>query len=123
VDIISFKYFLHQPIVLFGNALPHVAMGIFIKKDLFEKVGGFDEDVRLAEDHYLARRAKKLFNAKTGIIKSTYLYFSDRRFRADGWILTGLKYFFCELHMIFIGPVKSDIFNYRFNHYKEKNKK
>ncbi len=112
--------FYNQPIILFGNALPHVAMGIFIKKDLFEKVNGFDEDIKLAEDHYMARRAKKLFNAKTGIIKSTYLYFSDRRFKTDGWILTGLRYFFCELHMIFIGPVKSDIFNYKFNHYNKK---
>lgn len=112
--------FYNKPIVLMQGFLPHVAMGIIIKKDLFEKVGGFDEGVKLAEDHYLAREAKKIFGAKVGIIKSTYLFFSDRRFKTDGWILTGLKYLICEIHMIFVGPVKSDIFNYKFNHYKKK---
>jgi len=114
--------FYNQPIILLENALPHAATGILIKKDLFEKIGGFDEDVKLAEDHYLARRAQKVFGAKLGIIKSTEIFVSDRRFRTDGWINIGLKYLLCELHLIFLGPVKSDIFKYRFNHYKEEEK-
>jgi hypothetical protein len=43
-----------------------------------------------------------------------------------GWIKTVVKYFLCELHMIFIGPVKSDVFNifeYKYNHYLKNNKK
>jgi glycosyltransferase involved in cell wall biosynthesis len=117
--------FYNQPIVLLESALPHAAMGIMIKKEIFKEVDGFDEDVKLAEDHYLARRAQKIAGAKFGIIKSTELFISDRRFKTDGWFTTGIKFFLCELHLIFIGPVKSDIFNYKFNHYKkdEKNKK
>lgn len=115
--------FYNQPIILLEEALPHAATGIFVKKNTFEKVGGFDEDVKLAEDHYMARRAQKVFGAKLGIIKSTEVFVSDRRFRQDGWITIGIKYLLCELHLIFIGPVRSDIFKYRFNHYKEKNKK
>jgi len=111
--------FYNQPIVLMESALPHAAMGIFCKKELFEKLGGYDEDVKLAEDHYLARRAQKLFKAKLGIIKSTEIFVSDRRFKTDGWFSVGIRYFLCELHMIFIGPVRSDIFNYKFNHYKK----
>jgi len=114
--------FYNQPIVLLESALPHAAMGILIKKDIFEKIGGFDEDVKLAEDHYLARRATGGFKAKFGIIKSTELFVSDRRFKTDGWFSTGIKFFLCELHMIFLGPVKSDIFRYKFGHYKEKTK-
>jgi len=110
--------FYNQPIILLENALPHAAMGILVKKELFEKTGGFDEDVKLAEDHYFARRAIKLFKAKFGIIKSTELFVSDRRFKTDGWISIGIKFILCELHLIFLGPVKSNIFNYRFNHYK-----
>jgi glycosyltransferase involved in cell wall biosynthesis len=114
--------FYNQPIILLENALPHAAMGIFIKKELFEKSGGFDEDVKLAEDHYLARRAIKLFKAKFGIIKSTKIFVSDRRFKKDGWISVGIRYLLCELHLIFIGPVKSDIFKYKLGHYKERTK-
>ncbi len=114
--------FYNQPIVLLESALPHAAMGILMKKNLFEKTEGFDEDVKLAEDHYLARRARKLFDAKFGIIKSTKIFVSDRRFKTDGWVSTGIKFLLCELHMIFIGPVKSDIFKYKFGHYGEKKK-
>lgn len=114
--------FYNQPIVLLESALPHAATGILVKKELFNKVGGFDEDVKLAEDHYLARRAKELFKAKMGIIKSTKIFFSDRRFKTDGWISVGIRYFLCELHLIFLGPVRTDIFNYKFDHYnKNKN--
>ena len=111
--------FYNQPIILLESALPHAATGILVRKDLFEKLGGFDEDVKLAEDHYLARRAKEVFKAKCGIIKTTEIFVSDRRFRTDGWITIGIKYLLCELHLIFLGPVKSDIFKYKFNHYKD----
>jgi len=114
--------FYNQPIVLLQSALPHAATGIIYKKELFDKTGGFDEDIKLAEDHYLARRTLKLFkDVKFGIIKSTYIYVSDRRFKTDGWISVGIRYFLCELHLIFIGPVKSDIFKYKFDHYKNRN--
>jgi glycosyltransferase involved in cell wall biosynthesis len=114
--------FYNQPIILLENALPHAATGILVNEDLFGKLGGFDEDVKLAEDHYLARRAQEVFKARLGIIKSTELFVSDRRFRNDGWVVIGVKYLLCELHLIFLGPVRSDIFNYRFNHYNDKNK-
>ena len=114
--------FYNQPIVLLETALPHAALGILVKNDLFNKLGGYDEDVKLAEDHYLARRAQKLFSSRLGIIKSTEIFVSDRRFRTDGWIAVGIKYILCELHLIFLGPVRSDIFNYKFNHYNTKNK-
>lgn len=116
------NFFYNQPIVLLESALPHAAVGIFIKKELFSKIGGFDEDVKLAEDHYLVRRAKELFKARFGIIKSTEIFISDRRFKTDGWLSVGIRYLLCELHMIFLGPVKSDIFKYRFGHYQDSNK-
>jgi len=104
-------------IVALEKVLPHAAMGILIKKELFKKLKGYDETITLAEDHDLARRAAR--QAKFGIIRSTELLVSTRRFKKDGWLATGIKFFLCELHMVFIGPVKSDIFKYKFNHYKE----
>lgn len=115
--------FYNKPSIFLENVLPHAAMGIIIKKELFGKIGGFDEDVKLAEDHYLARIAKSLFEAKFGIIKSTNLFISERRFKTDGWIKTGVKCLLCQIHMLFFGPVKSDIFKYKFAHYNENTKK
>lgn len=123
ISSLFMSVFYNQPIVLLENALVHAAVGIMVKRDVFDKIGGFDEDVKLAEDHYFARRAQKIINAKCGILKSTEIFVSDRRFRRDGWVRIGIKYLLCELHLIFIGPVKSDIFNYKFNHYKDENPK
>lgn len=110
--------FYNKMIVFLENILPHAAMAIVVKKEVFEKLNGFDETIKLAEDHDLGRRAAKF--AKFGIIRSSEILISTRRFKKDGWIITGMKFFLCQLHMIFIGPVRSNIFNYKFNHYKDK---
>jgi len=114
ISLFLYNISYNWPIVALEKILPHAATGILVKKNLFEKLGGFDEDVKLAEDMYLARRAKKI--AKFGIIRSVKIYASDRRVKEDGWLKIGLKFFLCELYMIFIGPVRSDIFKYKFGH-------
>ena len=119
----SFEYFLinvfyNKMILVVERVLPHSAMGIMIKKELFNKINGYDESIKLAEDHDLGRRAAKY--GKFGIVKSTEILISTRRFKKDSWIVTGAKFFLCQLHMICIGPVRSNIFNYKFNHYKDK---
>lgn len=116
-----FTLFYNFPIFLLEKIIPHAAMGILIEKKLFKKLKGFDENIKLAEDHDLARRAKKL--GKYGILKEAKLLVSSRRFKKEGWIGTYLKYLLCEGHMIFIGPVKSDMFKYKFNHYLKKSEK
>ncbi len=110
--------FYNKMIVALEKIWPYSAVGIMVEKELFNKLNGYNEDIRLSEDYDLGRRAVKY--GKFGIIKSTEILFSDRRFRKDGWIKTTSKLILSELHNIFIGPVKSDIFNYKFNHYKDK---
>jgi len=109
-------------IIISEKVLPHSAVGILMKKELFNKLGGYDETIKLAEDMDLSRRAVKM-DANFGIIRTKEILASDRRFKKDGLIAIGIKFFLCELHMIFIGPVRSNIFNYKFNHYKEENSK
>lgn len=111
-----FCVFYNIPAILIERILPHGAMGILARSPFFHGVGGFDETVKLAEDHYFVRQVAK--HGRFGIIRSTHLIVSLRRFWRDGWVRTALVYFMCELYMIFIGPVRSDIFHYRFNHYK-----
>lgn len=119
IKYFAFNFFYNCYIFALEKILPHASQGILVKKKLFEKLKGYDETIKLAEDHDLARRAKKI--ARYGIIKSTKIFVSDRRFKKEGWVRSGLKYLLCELHMILIGPVRSDIFKYKFNHYSEKN--
>ena len=100
-----------------STQIPYATNAVLVKKEIFEKVGGFDEEVKLAEDHYFAKMAAKF--AKFGFIKTEPVLTSSRRFERDGRLKTYLKYIFAGVYMLFWGPVKSDIFKYRFNHYSK----
>jgi len=117
---LAFNFVYNNFIVVFQRILAHGAMGILVKKEIFEKVGGFDESVKLAEDHYFVRMASKF--CKFGIIKSAKIFITLRRFEQDGYWKTFFKYLLCSLFMFFGKAVRSDIFNYRFGHYSKKDK-
>jgi glycosyltransferase involved in cell wall biosynthesis len=92
---------------------------ILVKKEIHQKVGGFNEEITIAEDHSYAKRARKF--GKFGFIKTEPVLTSTRRFEKDGRLKTYLKYFFAGIHLFFLGDIKSDIFHYRFNrHFKNK---
>ncbi len=105
-----------------GKFLPH-ALGAFIlvKKDIHQKINGFDEEVIFCEDVDYVGRVGKI--AKYGILKMQPVLVSNRRFKQDGKIKSCVKYILAELHIIFLGPIKTDIFKYKFGHYKDKNQK
>lgn len=88
---------------------------ILVRKETHERLGGFDEEIKVAEDFIYARKAKKI--AKFKFFKSPKVFVSVRRFEKEGLFKAMLKYILIELHLIFLGPVKSNIFNYRFGHY------
>jgi len=110
--------FYNHYIIFMQNVQPCAAVGILVKKDMFEKLHGFDETIKLAEDYDLARRAVK--SGTFAILRSVKLLTSNRRFVRDGWVVMIGKLMLAELHSVFIGPIRSDIFRYRFNHYKDK---
>ena len=93
---------------------------VLVRKKIHQKIGGFDEEIKIAEDHDFAKRASKV--GKFGFIKTKPVLTSLRRFERDGRFKTYLKYFLAGIHMIFLGPVKTDIFKYRFNHLKNSRK-
>lgn len=101
------------------NFLPHATNSILIKKEIFEKVGGFDEEIKIGEDHDLARRAAKI--SKFGFIETKPVFTSARRFELEGRILTYGKYILAGIYMLFFGPIKRNIFLYRFDELKKKN--
>lgn len=115
-----FDIFYNWPIILWERILAYGAMGILVEKEIFEKVGGFEEEIKLAEDHYFVRQGAKI--SRFGIIRSVKIYISLRRYQKDGYLKTWFKYFTCQMHMFFLGPVRSDIFNYKFGHYSKNDK-
>lgn len=92
---------------------PHIPGAcIFVKKAVHEKIGGFDESLILAEDHDYIRRAKK--QGKFSYLKSYKIPISVRRLTEEGRVKVVLKYIAIELHLIFVGKIRKDIFSYKF---------
>jgi len=97
------------------NFLPHATNSILVKKEIFEKISGFDEKIKIGEDHDFVRRASKI--GKFGFIEIEPILTSVRRFEREGRLKTYLKILLAGIYIVFLGPVKTDIFKYRFNHY------
>lgn len=104
-----------------ANANPRAAgFCIFITKRLFDRIGGFDESLRLAEDHDLVARAAKYRPLK--VLKSTSLKVSVRRLAKEGRFSLIQKYFQVEVHLLTKGKVKEDIVEYEFGNFNDENK-
>ncbi len=112
--------FYNVPAKVLKKIFPMGAMGIMVKKSIFDEVGGFDEDIALAEDHYFMGQAAKIGNF--GIFKTGKIYMPVRRFEQDGYIKTPLKYLMCAVYMNLYGRKGLDKFSYEFDHYEEEKK-
>ncbi len=110
-----FDFFYNWPIIIFEKILSHGSQAILVKKEIFQKVNGFDEKIKFAEDHSFVRKVKKI--GKFGIMKSVKVLSSIRRFERDGWLSTYFRYIIAELYMIFFGDIKKELFKYDFGHY------
>ncbi len=86
---------------------------VLVKKEIFEKVGGFDEEIKLAEDHYFVRQSIRY--GKFGFIKTEPVLTSARRFNKEGRLKIYFKFFLAAIWFLLFGPIKSDIFRYRFD--------
>jgi glycosyltransferase involved in cell wall biosynthesis len=101
--------------------LPHAFNSMIIKKDLHQKIKGFDEDIKLAEDHAYIRKAAKV--GKFGFIRTKPMITSNRRFKKEGKLKGYLKYIFAGLYIALFGNIKNDIFKYRFGYEKDQDRK
>jgi glycosyltransferase involved in cell wall biosynthesis len=100
-----------------GSKLPHAAgFCIFVKADLHADIQGFDEDVKFCEDHDYARRAAKEGNF--GVLDKR-IPVSVRRLNRDGRLNIAVKFALAELHLITLGPIRHNKFDYQFGHNKQ----
>lgn len=96
---------------------PNASFGIFCKKNVHEKIKGFDENIKLSEDLDYAKRAGK--HGKFRILKNVKVYASVRRFDEEGRLKLSFKFLIAGLYRIFFGEIRTDLFKYRFGHKKQ----
>lgn len=88
---------------------------IFITARLFRRIGGFDETLKLAEDHDLVQRASKFRPLR--VLQNTSLKVSIRRLEKEGRFNLVQKYMQVELHLLFKGNVRDEIVKYEFGNF------
>ena len=90
--------------------------GIMCKKNIYKKVKGFDETIKLSEDMDFARRCGKI--GKFRILKSPRLYVAMRRFEKEGRVKVGFKLLMSAMHRLLLGEIRSDVFKYNLKYRK-----
>lgn len=93
-----------------------VGANLFIKKEVFDKVGGFDEKVKIGEDMDLLQRVLKA-GGRFDFLKNSKIYTSSRRFDSEGRRRFSLKMLKSFLHVVRKG-FKDNPTEYKFGHFK-----
>ncbi|MFH1712483.1 MAG: glycosyltransferase [Patescibacteria group bacterium] len=103
---------------LWGRFHPHTpGFCILVKKDLHQRIGGFDETVTFLEDHDYAYRSNK--TGRFGFLSDAKIHVSTRRQERDGRFSMATKYLLAELHYFTLGPIRHNAFNYTFGYPKK----
>jgi len=108
---------------LFQYSLTPFAGGwcIFIKKDLHDRIKGFDEKIILGEDSDYVQRAIKsnLFKVKFKVLKSVKIQVSPRRLRKEGHLKVAAQGIGTGFHWALLGKDRKNKFGYKFDIYKD----
>lgn len=86
---------------------------IFARRELHERLGGFDEKITLAEDHDYVMRGSRI--GKFRVLHGSRIHVSVRRFDRDGRLATFRKFLKAELHILMRGRAPEGI-EYTFGH-------
>lgn len=104
------------------EALKHISPGgagafIYVRKGSFKNVGGFSEDVVLAEDFDLIKRLDKK-GCKYSLLRDPIIKVSVRRLNKEGRLYLISRMLRAELHIRLRGPIKdSKKIKYEFGKY------
>ncbi len=88
---------------------------IIISRRLFKRIGGFNENLKLAEDHDLVKRASQFRPLR--VLSSAQVQVSVRRLEKEGRVNLISKYVAVELYRILFGEITTDIFKYEFGNF------
>ncbi len=102
----------------FAQLRPHApGYCIFARRDKHHAMHGFDESVIFCEDTDYVNRGSHV--GTFGVLRTVTIPVSVRRFDRDGRFQSAIKYIMAEAYMIFVGPIRSNIFHYTFGHKKK----
>ena len=82
-----------------------------VRRDIFIKLKGFREDMKIGEDHDLALRAFKK-DIEITILREPRLVMSLRRFRTEGTLKVLHKYAQAQIYALVKGPITKELFEY-----------
>jgi len=100
----------------FGYIRKHASgQCIFIKKEIFKKIKGYDESLLLAEEHDLVQRASK--HGKFDFFMNISIYNSARRVDKEGLFRLLIKNTYSEIYRLFGKKIKKKLFKYEFGKY------
>lgn len=92
---------------------------ILVRRSVFEKIGGFDESLKVAEDHDLVSRAAE--HGPFRMLDSTHIKVSVRRYEKEGRLGYALKAIKVTVYRAISGEISldSDVVDYEFGDYEE----
>ena len=85
---------------------------IFCKRSIHEAIGGFDEKVKLAEDHNYVQHAARY--GEFGVLTHARIAVSLRRLEKEGLARLAFKYLWCEMYALAGKPIYTTPFEYEF---------
>jgi glycosyltransferase involved in cell wall biosynthesis len=85
---------------------------ILVRREVHQAIGGFDESVKLAEDHDYVQRAAE--HGEFGVITDAHIAVSMRRLEKEGLTKLAFKYLWCEMHALAGKPIYATPFEYEF---------
>ena len=85
---------------------------IFARRAVHQAIAGFDETLKMSEDHDYVRRAAQ--HGEFGLLTSARMPVSMRRLEKEGLIGLALKYLWCEMYALAGKPIRSMPFEYEF---------
>lgn len=85
---------------------------ILVRRDVHERIGGFDETVVLAEDHDYVQRAAQV--GKFRVLRSAPMRTSMRRIDKEGLVGLAFKYLYSEAFVLTGHPIREIPFEYEF---------
>lgn len=99
---------------------PHAAgYCLLVRRDAFDQIGGFDESLKVAEDHDLVSRLSRIGPFR--MLDSTFVRVSVRRYQKEGRIAYALKAIKIGLYRAAVGEITEDssVVDYDFGDFSE----
>ncbi|HRZ85318.1 MAG TPA: glycosyltransferase [Candidatus Paceibacterota bacterium] len=86
---------------------------IIVRKNVFERVKGFDENLPISEDHHFAKKCSKV--GKFRVLLSSYVMGDMRKFKTEGRLSIFVKYLYYGIYRIYFGDSKKPVISYNLH--------